>query len=80
MVIGASSGLGNTCAKILALGGAKVLATYHTKNIQEDIPNCDFLQYNVLKPSKISIEKIKNLIQLIFIILQRQNFNTKQQT
>ncbi|HDX3724836.1 TPA: hypothetical protein ROE75_001781, partial [Campylobacter jejuni] len=59
LVIGASSGLGNTCAKILALGGAKILATYHTKNIQEDIPNCDFLQYNVLKPSKISIEKIK---------------------
>ncbi|EAK2197440.1 MaoC/PaaZ C-terminal domain-containing protein [Campylobacter jejuni] len=59
LVIGASSGLGNACAKILALGGAKILATYHTKNIQEDIPNCDFLQYNVLKPSKISIEKIK---------------------
>ncbi|BEK36702.1 hypothetical protein B11476_04050 [Campylobacter coli] len=59
LVVGASSGLGNTCAKILALGGAKILATYHTKSIQENIPNCNFLQYNALKPSKISIEKIK---------------------
>ncbi|MBZ7936200.1 hypothetical protein H2279_06140 [Campylobacter sp. B0100352/1] len=59
LVIGASNGLGNTCAKILALGGAKILATYHSKKIHEDILNCKFIKYDVLKPSKISVEKIK---------------------
>ncbi|MBZ7933988.1 hypothetical protein H2275_02150 [Campylobacter sp. W0065] len=59
LIIGASKGLGNTCTKILALGGAKILATYHSKKIQENIPNCSFIKYDTLKPSKISIEKIK---------------------
>lgn len=47
LVIGAGKGLGNTCAKLLALGGARVLAT--TQNFDESHEHISTLSLDILK-------------------------------
>ncbi|MBF7046836.1 NAD(P)-dependent oxidoreductase, partial [Campylobacter volucris] len=59
LIVGASSGIGNICAKLLALGGADILATYNSNYPNEIIPNCTFIPLNILNIDKKSINTIK---------------------
>lgn len=56
LVIGAGKGLGNTCAKLLALGGAQVLAT--TQNFDETHEHISTLKLDVFK---INTQTLKTL-------------------
>lgn len=58
LIIGASSGLGNACANLLSIGGAKVLASYKKNKNFEKIPNTTFFFYNALKPNQQMIKEI----------------------
>lgn len=49
LVIGAGNGLGNTCAKLLALGGAQVLATTLTGSFDESHQHIQTTHFNSLK-------------------------------
>lgn len=59
LVVGAGSGLGNACAKILLLGGAKVLATVHNKDFDEQHKNLQSLNYNVTQTNKEILKQFK---------------------
>ncbi|SIN72438.1 SDR family NAD(P)-dependent oxidoreductase [Algoriphagus halophilus] len=48
LIIGASSGIGNTLAKILAESGHQVFGTYFKNEVEEDIPNLSFSSLNVM--------------------------------
>ena len=56
LVIGAGSGLGNACAKLLYLGGAQVCASSHSTPFDE--PLIPSLSLDVLKPSQASLQAI----------------------
>lgn len=59
LVIGAGSGFGNACAKILTLGGAKVLATtLYTPFDEPQCENLSTLNFNALQPTKASLRTI----------------------
>lgn len=59
LVIGASSGLGNACAKLLALGGAKVLATTQNHHFDEDHLNLSTTNLNILKLTRENLHSLK---------------------
>lgn len=58
LVIGASSGLGDVCAKLLYIGGAEVLATFYAHKINS-MPYKS-MRYNALKPSTNALAAIKD--------------------
>lgn len=68
LIIGASSGIGNSCAKLLALGGAQILASYHnndidiTQSILKPFSKASFtsFKYNALKPDKKALQAIQD--------------------
>lgn len=60
LVIGASNGLGNTCSKLLSIGGASVLASFNNTKVLERDSNIHFFQYNALNPTKEMLTTIVN--------------------
>lgn len=59
LIIGSSSGLGNACAKLLALGGAKVLATTQNHPFDEAHHNLNTLNLNALKPTQEALHSLQ---------------------
>lgn len=60
LVIGASSGLGNACAKLLILGGAKVLATTQNHPFDEHHRNLKTLRLNILKLTQENLRSLQS--------------------
>jgi hypothetical protein len=65
LVIGGSRGLGELTAKLLAAGGARVIATYavgsaEAERVTEEIRawggHCDFIAYDVTKPARPQLQ------------------------
>lgn len=59
LVVGAGSGFGNVCAKLLALGGAQVLATTLNTAFDTPMPNITTLPYDVLKPTSSVLKALQ---------------------
>ena len=59
LVIGAGSGFGNVCVKMLLLGGAKVLATTHSKDFDEPHKHLQTLRYDTTAANKKTLEQFR---------------------
>ena len=59
LVIGAGSGFGNVCVKMLLLGGAEVLATTHSKDFDEPHSNLQTLRYDTTAANKKTLEQFR---------------------
>ena len=59
LVIGAGSGFGNVCVKMLLLGGAEVLATTHNKDFDEPHSNLQTLRYDTTAANKKTLEQFR---------------------
>lgn len=85
LIIGASSGLGNACTKLLALGGAKVLATSQNHRFDETHPHLSTLSLNALKLTHENLRSLQsfNPTHLYYfatppITSHNENFNPKR--
>ena len=59
LVIGAGSGFGNVCVKMLLLGGAEVLATTHSKDFDESHKKLQTLHYDTTSASKEALQQFR---------------------
>ncbi|WP_231900346.1 hypothetical protein [Helicobacter cinaedi] len=59
LVIGAGSGFGNVCVKMLLLGGAEVLATTHSKDFDEPHKHLQTLCYDTTAANKKTLEQFR---------------------
>ncbi|CAM3280689.1 hypothetical protein [Helicobacter labetoulli] len=59
LVIGAGSGFGNVCVKMLLLGGAEVLATAHSKDFDESHKKLQTLHYDTTSASKEALQQFR---------------------
>lgn len=77
LVIGASSGIGNVCAKLLALGGASVMASSLTNSFDEKHKNIKQIKLNVSNPTKYIFKKINdfNPSHIYYFATPRINVN-----
>ncbi len=59
LVVGAGSGFGNVCVKMLLLGGAEVLATTHSKDFDESHKKLQTLHYDTTSASKEALQQFR---------------------